>query len=919
LPLMPFISGHEGRHRNRAMAGGGEKAGLVTLFPRTELREGFPRKTQEEYIEALKKELEMTGNLVLPQYNRYNPTDVQRPAIKLPDIYAEGGGVHMVDGGKIGKGIVGALTKASNAAETAMAARKAPQEDALRLAQQRAALPPTKGGLGLPADNTPQQRAAEMKRNTDAYHGSRQDITGAFRPGYDDNLAFVTKSPEFANKWIGKGKMQKRVGDQAKQELKSAEDMYRDMKSKHMDYDNLSELKGDKFHSEYDRRNAIFKAEAEREFGLQGMPDKIHSTVYPLTVESNKIFNPETDMDVMAEFFAKNNTPQEIIKHFEQGNYLVYETKPVVNFLKSKGYDSMRLRESTGDDYPTIAVFNPESIRGKFAAHDPFRKDVATAIAMGVLAPDLMAEENKKAKGGAVGQESPEDIAQFNKLLAMHKAIGGMVKKFDDGGAAFGIYPKAKGGEDLRSGGEYAGEFAKALGKLTKDQSSEEVSSLKKPRAATDLLNRGVLANNPLSAMVDLVNMGLVPLDVLGSKLTGRDIKVSSDKPFLGSEYVKDLMNKYNVTSGEERPMMETALSFASPAGMIKGALKAPELTKKTVDAVAATGRAGAKALGPTAVRMGEDYLKRRGLMPELDVYHGSPHKFDRFDASKIGTGEGSQAYGHGLYTAESPTTATSYRAMAVNPGRRQFGLTGEGLEQVTHDAIIKLNAKQLADGDVLKLAEIIKRKPEAFSNPEGLLKRIGEYEGNNPPSFMYKVDLPDKQIAKMLDWDRPLSEQPDVIKALKGTDYEVGVSQKEAERIADMRLSQEADEWAEMTGGDPVDYSNNVDWEKYVDGVRKESGSIDSNITGKDLHRMVMRDEGYRPELFDSENYQVGTSETLRSMGIPGIKYLDATSRGGGKGTRNFVTFPGEEQSMTILERNGQPLKARGGLTLMR
>lgn len=55
LPLMPFISGHEGRHRNRAMAGGGEKAGLVTLYPRTELREGFPRRTQEEYIEALKK------------------------------------------------------------------------------------------------------------------------------------------------------------------------------------------------------------------------------------------------------------------------------------------------------------------------------------------------------------------------------------------------------------------------------------------------------------------------------------------------------------------------------------------------------------------------------------------------------------------------------------------------------------------------------------------------------------------------------------------------------------------------------------------------------------------------------------------------------------------------------------------------
>ena len=47
--------------------------------------------------------------------------------------------------------------------------------------------------------------------------------------------------------------------------------------------------------------------------------------------------------------------------------------------------------------------------------------------------------------------------------------------------------------------------------------------------------------------------------------------------------------------------------------------------------------------------------------------------------------------------------------------------------------------------------------------------------------------------------------------------------------------------------------------------------------------------------------------SEALRDMGIPGIKYLDATSRGAGKGTRNFVMFPGEEQSLTILERNGQ------------
>ena len=50
-----------------------------------------------------------------------------------------------------------------------------------------------------------------------------------------------------------------------------------------------------------------------------------------------------------------------------------------------------------------------------------------------------------------------------------------------------------------------------------------------------------------------------------------------------------------------------------------------------------------------------------------------------------------------------------------------------------------------------------------------------------------------------------------------------------------------------------------------------------------------------------------LGSSE-LTNLGIPGIKYLDEMSRSAGEGTRNFVVFPGEEKSMTILERNGQP-----------
>jgi hypothetical protein len=96
LPLMPFISGHEGRHRNRALAGRGEEKSLVQLLPRAELREPFPRRSQEEYLEALKKEMEMTGNMVRPEaedvYGAGQIQQIKRKPIQLPDVYAEGGG-----------------------------------------------------------------------------------------------------------------------------------------------------------------------------------------------------------------------------------------------------------------------------------------------------------------------------------------------------------------------------------------------------------------------------------------------------------------------------------------------------------------------------------------------------------------------------------------------------------------------------------------------------------------------------------------------------------------------------------------------------------------------------------------------------------------------------------------------------------
>lgn len=63
-----------------------------------------------------------------------------------------------------------------------------------------------------------------------------------------------------------------------------------------------------------------------------------------------------------------------------------------------------------------------------------------------------------------------------------------------------------------------------------------------------------------------------------------------------------------------------------------------------------------------TRALTGEGKLATATRPPGQTFYHASPHDFDKFDSSKIGTGEGAQAYGHGLYVAENPDVAREYR-----------------------------------------------------------------------------------------------------------------------------------------------------------------------------------------------------------------------------------------------------------------
>jgi hypothetical protein len=136
-----------------------------------------------------------------------------------------------------------------------------------------------------------------------------------------------------------------------------------------------------------------------------------------------------------------------------------------------------------------------------------------------------------------------------------------------------------------------------------------------------------------------------------------------------------------------------------------------------------------------------------------IKAYHGSPHSFDKFSMSQIGTGEGAQAYGHGLYFAENPAVASSYKG-AGQPfylGSDRADTARQILQEAGGD---RQAAIALAHQKMLGTTKYSEGKlwQDVINNFDDLVRRD---KGN-----LYAVELaPNKE--DLLDWDAPLSEQP--------------------------------------------------------------------------------------------------------------------------------------------------------------
>jgi hypothetical protein len=379
---------------------------------------------------------------------------------------------------------------------------------------------------------------------------------------------------------------------------------------------------------------------------------------------------------------------------------------------------------------------------------------------------------------------------------------------------------------------------------------------------------------------------------------------------------------------------------------------------------------AGMLTLGAGAVP-----AEANSLRMGIKAYHGSPHDFERFDSSKIGTGEGAQAYGHGLYFAENEGVAKSYRqpdlysnTVKVNVGGRPLP---ESLSSVEQQAAGAIRHKMLTWSGSKPIDWSFLENSWRQQDPEvaDVIRNWAKQGIERKSGSMYEVDIA-ADPEHFLDWDKPLSEQsPQVREQLRKGGILQGDlqsemrqelsrrSQSEDEHVALQNWYEELSQQAKTADDDALDkiYDQQRVIERWWDeGLGGENKGSVFDPTGEAIHRQVAERLTSTPNIVGSRG-KPDASQMLREAGIPGIKYLDQGSRDPQKmkeladdlaqykeaakhwaetgnseklaiaqkqievltkrisETRNYVVFPGNEHLISILKKYGLPISAAG------
>jgi hypothetical protein len=234
-------------------------------------------------------------------------------------------------------------------------------------------------------------------------------------------------------------------------------------------------------------------------------------------------------------------------------------------------------------------------------------------------------------------------------------------------------------------------------------------------------------------------------------------------------------------------------------------------------------------------------------------AYHGGAVKdITEFSTDFIGTGEGAQSYGWGLYAGGVRDTGESYRKnIAVYPEIKKLPFNEDRTPNRAGQA-----AEYLFFGtDAAKFLKAIEPSWSEEKIAETCLEGQKLLDEAYKAGQLYRVDIPEDGV--LLDWGKPISEQPENVKAI-------------IESLTTPEITRHINELKYLLKHLPGN-----------DGDIPTAGDIFYNA------------------LSMASGSEKAASLALKEAGVPGHRYLDQLSRDKGEGTHNYVIYDGGDMKI--------------------
>ena len=288
---------------------------------------------------------------------------------------------------------------------------------------------------------------------------------------------------------------------------------------------------------------------------------------------------------------------------------------------------------------------------------------------------------------------------------------------------------------------------------------------------------------------------------------------------------------------------------------------------------------------------------------PGIIAFHGSAADFDGFALEKIGTGEGAQAYGYGLYFSDKEAIAEWYRntlsSMGVDP-------------QPLKDAGMTVTEEMMA-ASYIRTSNSAEDAAKDWANWHGkpfnddlidTFKAAQVSDGK-----MYKVGL-EVRPDDLLDYDLPFSEQtPTIQAALEKAGYKTErnmvVKEDGDNRFGVYETNDDGTETLLKHFTEPMLFKGPLE-KQAQDFIVEQNAELLNNNGAQILDVLAsgIAQKGLHLPGGKKKDAERLASDALFKAGIPGIKYLDNTSRDGAGTSNNYVIF--DDSMIKILEKYG-------------